>query len=277
MPKPKFLYWLLKHEPCITGYVDQPSCYLFSQSVVHLSNGKYSTLFDLYGFPMGVSKVFENFRKDEKRIIENLSEIPINDPYRKLFTLETVGPTFDLIEKHKGRVISPYVAHKKVECYFLFFSDESGLKGFLDETHSMEEYTTINEEIFDPTESDIGEEFLLYSFGFIFQIPLKMMLEELHHSRERYDPAPPTFEYLNLERLYENCYDDCIEAQRRMHWIKPESERANLAKEISHEFGLPTNRKDVNYILSEIGTFAYKYLTLRNPLIKYLERRNKGD
>jgi hypothetical protein len=141
----------------------------------------------------------------------------------QLFTLETVGPTFDLIEKHKGRVISPYVAHKKIECYFLFFSDESGLKGFLDETHSMEEYTTINEEIFNPTESDIGEGFLLYSFGFIFQIPLKMMLEKPRQSRIDYGyPAPPTFEYLNLERLYENCYNKGIEAQKRMLWIRPE-------------------------------------------------------
>ncbi|MBE9594005.1 MAG: hypothetical protein IMF19_11075 [Proteobacteria bacterium] len=272
MSTPKFLYWLIKHEPCITGYVDQPSCYLFSQSVVHLSNGKYSTLFDLYGSRMEVSNVFENFKEDEKGIIENLSEIPINDSYRKLFTLETVGSSFDLIEKHKGRVIGPYVAHKKLECYFLFFSDESGLNGFLDEAHSMEEYTTITEEIFDPTDSDIGEEFLLHSFGFIFQIPLKIMLEKLHQSRiDHGDPAPPAFEYLNLERLYENCYDDCIEAQKRMHWIKPENERTPLAKEISHEFGLPKNRRDIEYILNEIGTFAYKYLTLRNPLIESLE------
>ena len=278
MSKPKFLYWMVNHEPCITEYVDQPSCYLFSQSVVHLSNGKYSTLFDLYGFPMEVSKVFEKFQKDERGIIENLNEIPVNDLYRKLFTLETVGPSFDLIEKHKGRVISPYVAHKKLESYFLFFSDESGLNGFLDETRSMEEYTTINEEIFDPCESDIGEEFLLYSFGFIFQIPLKMMLEKLHQTRiDHGHPAPPAFEYLNLERLYEQCYDDCIEAQKRMHWITTESERAHLAKGISYNFGLPTNRKNTNYILTEIGTFAYKYHTLKNPLIRYLERRSDGN
>ena len=109
MSNPKFLYWLVKHAPCITEYVDQPSCYLFSQSAVHLSNITYSTLFDLYGLPNEVVEVFKNFSDDNEDIVEDLSEIPINDPYRKLFTLKTAGPSFELVDEYKGRVITPYV------------------------------------------------------------------------------------------------------------------------------------------------------------------------